>query len=190
MAPHQSWLDWFGIDAKPLQKQCSAFLTIKGAILPWAGGQAEPLKEESCFQNGVASWLLILRMVIHVIGVCWGIAPSNPNLLKGEMTPSLNVDRNSLTCGDPLLRWTWPVMTLWQNGIFGILVHLSVSASLCECILVTSASVHFDHMHSVHTNVYKASCLATFLWQTRSHLRTFPSLWETGLLCTSLNHKR
>ena len=155
MAPHQSWLDWFGIDAKPLQKQCSAFLTIKGAILPWAGGPAEPLKEETRFQNGVASWLLILCMVMHVIGVCWGIAPSNPNILKGRMNPSLNVDRNSLTCGDPLLRWTWPVMTLWQNGIFRIYpIYIYVQCaslckwSLCGCILVTSASVHFDHMHT------------------------------------------
>ena len=82
---------------------------------------------------------------------CWGIAPSNPNILKGEMTPSLNVDRNSLTCGDPLLCWTWPVMTLWQNGMFRILVHHYVSASYLR--LARSASVHFDHIYA-HQCIY------------------------------------
>ena len=91
----------------------------------------------------------------------WGMlrhSTFHPIILKGRMTPSLNVDRNSLTCGDPLLRWTWPVMTLWQNGMFRILVHLSVGASLCECILVTSGQICFCSLWS-----YAHQCIAAWL---------------------------
>ena len=72
-----------------------------------------------------------------------------------------------VTCNDPLAKWNVQ----------------DISASLCKCITM---SVHLNYVWPdlllftliICTPMY--SCLATFLWRTRSHLRTFRSLWETG----------